>query len=274
MQVRSRTWFSVVVIAGLILLAGSRFALFAPLENAVLLVAAPIESTLQDGARPVADFVNNLTDINRLSRKNQTLREEIEQLRVENALLREEQTELLAYRQLLDIRDARTDDVFIAADVFAREPSNLRDVIAIDRGQADGLEEGMVVLTRQGSLVGSISRVLNDVAWVTLITDPTSAVSALIQESRTQGIVVGEAGGTLTMEFVGETADVKQGDLVLTSALGGGYPQGELIGLVVDVQRAAQELFQTVEVQPLAELSRLETVLVLASFVPREASAR
>ena len=274
MQVRSRTWFSVVVIAGLILLAGSRFALFAPLENAVLLVAAPIESTLQDGARPVADFVNNLTDINRLSRKNQTLREEIEQLRVENALLREEQTELLAYRQLLDIRDARTDDVFIAADVFAREPSNLRDVIAIDRGQADGLEEGMVVLTRQGSLVGSISRVLNDVAWVTLITDPTSAVSALIQESRTQGIVVGEAGSTLTMEFVGETADVKEGDLVLTSALGGGYPQGELIGLVVDVQRAAQELFQTVEVQPLAELSRLETVLVLASFVPREASAR
>ena len=273
MHVRTRTWFSVVIIVSLALVGASRFAFFAPLENAALLVAAPVESALRDATRPVADFVNNLTDINRLSKQNQQLREEIEQLRRENALLREEQTELLQYRQLLDIRDAQTEDTFIAADVFAREPSNLRDAIAIDRGSADGVREGMVVLTQQGSLVGSVSRALNDAAWVTLITDPTSAVSALIQESRAQGVVAGAADGTLTMEFVEETADVKEGDLVLTSGLGGSHPPGELIGQVVEVERAAQELFQAVRVQPLADLSRLEAVLVLASFLPQEATA-
>ncbi len=272
MHVRTRTWFSVVVVASLILLASSRFAFFAPLENAVLLTAAPIESALQDATRPVADFVNNLTDVNRLSQENQALREEIEQLTGENARLREEQTELLHFRQLVDVRDSQAEDTFIAANVFAREPSNLKDAIAIDRGRADGLQEGMVVITQQGSLVGSVSRVLNDVAWVTLITDPTSAVSALIQESRTPGVVVGDADGVLTMEFVEETADVKEGDLVLTSGLGGSYPQGELIGQVVEVRRAAQELFQAVRVQPLAEFSRLEAVLVLDSFLPQKAS--
>ena len=102
------------------------------------------------------------------------------------------------------------------------------------------------------------------------MTDQTSAISALIQESRVQGVVVGSADGTLNMEFVEETADVKEGDLVLTSGLGGDHPSGELIGQVVKVGRAPQELFQEVRVQPLADLTRIETVLVLTSFVPQD----
>jgi rod shape-determining protein MreC len=271
MHVRTRTWLSFVVVASLLFMAGSRFAIFDPLENAVLLVAAPVESALRDATRPVADFVNNLTDINRLSGENQSLREESERLTAEVARLQEVERELQQMRRLLDLRESRPEDSFVAANVFAHEPSNQKDAIAIDRGRADGLQEGMVVLTRQGSLVGSVSRVLENAAWVTLITDLTSAVSALIQESRAQGVVVGAADGTLTMEFVEETADVKEGDLVLTSGIGGRHPPGELIGQVVEVERAAQELFQTVRVQPLADLSRLEAVLVLDSFLPQEA---
>jgi rod shape-determining protein MreC len=169
----------------------------------------------------------------------------------------------------VEIRRPEPADVLVAANVFAHDPNNLKDIIAIDLGRADGLQEGMVVLTSQGSLVGSVTRVLGDVAWVTLITDPDSAVSALIQESRTQGVVVGAADGTLTMEFVKETADVQAGDLVLTSGIGG-LPPGELIGQVVEVGQAAPELFQEVRVQPLADLSRLEEVLVLTSFLPQE----
>lgn len=271
MHVRTRTWLSFVVVASLLFIAGSRFAIFDPLENAVLSVAAPVESALRDATRPVADFVNNLTDINRLSGENQSLQEQNERLTAEAARLKEVERELQQLRQLLDLRGDRPEDSFLAANVFAHEPNNLQDLIAIDRGRADGLQKDMVVLTQQGSLVGSVSRVLDDVAWVTLITDPTSAVSARIQESRVQGVVVGAADGTLTMEFVEETADVKEGDLVLTSGIGGRYPPGELIGQVVEVEPARQELFQAVRVQPLADLSRLEAVLVLDSFLPREA---
>jgi rod shape-determining protein MreC len=128
----------------------------------------------------------------------------------------------------------------------------------------------MIVLTEQGSLVGSVTDVLHDHAWVTLITDPSSAVSAMVQESRVQGVVSGAADGSLRMEFVEETADIQEGNLLLTSGIGGRYPQGEPIGRIVKVERAGQELFQEVEVQPLADLSRLESLLVLTSFVPVE----
>ena len=268
MHVRTRTWLSVVVLASLLFIAASRLAIFDPLENAVLSVAAPIESALRSASRPVADFVNNLTDINRLSDENQSLREENERLTAEAARLRETERELQQLEQLLNLRGGRPEDRFVAAHVFAREPNNQQDMIAIDRGRADGLEEDMIVLTQQGSLVGTVSRVLDDVAWVTLITDSSSAVSAAIQASRVQGVVVGSTDGTLTMEFVEETADVKEGDLVLTSGIGGSYPPGELIGLVGEGDRAAQELSQAVHVQPLADPSRLETVLVLTSFLP------
>ncbi len=270
MRVRTRTWFSIVVVASLLFMAASRIALFEPLENSALFIAEPFESAMQDATRPVADFLNNLTDVNRLTGENQDLRAENERLANENAGLREAERENLELRQLIDIRGVSEDEIFVDANVFSREPNNAKDVIAIDRGRVDGLQEGMIVLTMQGSLIGSISRVLDDFAWVTLITDPDSAVSGIIQESRAQGVLIGSADGILTMEFVVETADVKEGDLVLTSGVSGSHPAGELIGKVVEVEGTAQELFQNVRVQPLADLSSLEHVLVLGSFIPQE----
>ena len=270
MQVRTRTWLSFTIIAGLVLIAASRFAFFEPLENAALTISAPVDAALRDAARPVADFVNNMTDINRLSNETQALQEENERLLVEIARLEEAERNSQQLQNLLDVRGAEPNESFIDAAVFAREPSNLQTLVAIDRGRNDGVEEGMIVLTLQGSLVGSVTRVLDGAAWITLLTDPSSAISARIQDSRAEGVVVGATDGSLTMEFVERTADVKEGDVVLTSGLGGNHPPGEFIGRVVDVDQAAQELFQTVRVEPLVDYSRLESVLVLASFLPLE----
>ena len=70
------------------------------------------------------------------------------------------------------------------------------------------------------------------------------------------------------MEFVGQGASVKEGDFVLTSGVGGGYPPGIVIGRVSTVQTANQDLFQNVRVEHLASLSNLDHVLVLTSFQP------
>lgn len=274
MQARTRTWFGFVVLASVLFLAASRVALLDPLENAALSVAAPVESGLRSATRPVADFINNITDINRLSNENTSLREENERLIAENALLTEAEQELRDLQGFLDLRGIREGDIFVQADVFGTGPSNTLQVIAINRGSNDGIAENMLVLSSQGSVIGTVSRVLADAAWVTLVTDQTSAISAFIQESRAQGVVAGSADGTLNMEFVEETADVKEGDLVLTSGLGGDHPSGELIGKVVEVERAAQQLFQEVRVQPLADFTRLETVLVLSSFLPQDPVTR
>jgi rod shape-determining protein MreC len=271
MRVRTRTWFSVVVAIGALFVVAGQLGVFAPAENAVLVVVEPIESTMRDATRPLADFVNNVTDTGRLSDENQALREEVERLTAENGRLQASESELNDLKQLQNIRVARPDDAFVEANIFASDSSNARNVIAIDVGSSDGVKKGMIVLTRQGSLIGTVTRELSNAAWVTLITDPSSAVSALVQESRTQGVVAGSVNGELTMEFVSGTAEIKEGDLVVTSGVGGGYPPDELIGQVIGVDRAAQELFQSVRVRPLADISKLESVLVQLSFVPREA---
>ena len=143
-------------------------------------------------------------------------------------------------------------------------------MVAINRGSNDGVLEDMLVLSPQGSVIGVVSRTLDGSSWVTLLTDQTSAISAFVQESRVQGVIAGSPDGSLTLEFVEDTADVKDGDLVLTSGTGGRFPAGELIGQVVDVQQSPEELFQEVRIEPLADFSRLEDVLILTSFAPRD----
>ncbi len=145
----------------------------------------------------------------------------------------------------------------------------MRSVIAIDAGRSDGIKEGMIVVTEGRSLVGTISKVFDDYSWVMLITDPKSAVSAVVQESRAEGVVAGNYDGVLNMEFVGQGALVKEGDFVLTSGIGGGYPPNIVIGRVADVQKTNQDLFQSVQVDHLASLSGLEHTLVLTSFEPQ-----
>ena len=108
MHVRTRTWLSFVVAAGLLLMVGSRFAFFEPLENAALQVAGPVETALSDATRPVADFVNNFTDVNRLSDENHGLRTENERLAAANARLQEVEGENRQLRALLAIRPFRS----------------------------------------------------------------------------------------------------------------------------------------------------------------------
>jgi rod shape-determining protein MreC len=268
MTARTLVWTGFIALAGFVLMVANRLTVLDPVQNVTLNVTAPIQSTLHDATRPVADWVNNLTDAGGLSRENQQLRTENERLTNELARAREAAVQQQNQADLNAVRAQFPNDTFLAASVVSRDISNVRSVVAIDRGSADGVKTGMIVVTEGRSLVGTVTKVLGDYAWVTLITDPKSAVSALVQESRAEGVVAGNYDGALNMEFVGQGAAVKQGDFVLTSGVGGGYPPGIVIGRVSTVQKNDQDLFQSVRVEHLASLSSLDHVLVLTSFTP------
>jgi len=268
MTARTLVWTGFIAVAGFVLMVANRLTVLDPVQNVTLNVTAPIQSTLHDATRPSADWVNNLTDAGGLSRENQQLRTENERLTNELARAREAAVQQQNQADLNAVRAQFPNDTFLAASVVSRDISNVRSVVAIDRGSSDGVKTGMIVVTEGRSLVGTVTKVLGDYAWVTLITDPKSAVSALVQESRAEGVVAGNYDGALNMEFVGQGAAVKQGDFVLTSGVGGGYPPGIVIGRVSTVQKNDQDLFQSVRVEHLASLSSLDHVLVLTSFTP------
>jgi len=265
---RTIVWVLAAAFLALITIALSQRGALDPLRNLVLTVVSPLERGVGNAAEPVADLLDRIAERQDLEEENSQLRQQIEQLRAEIADLREQQALSEGLQALLEVQEGRPTDQFLAARVIAKDPSNLKERIAIDRGSDDGVAEGMVVMSAGSSLVGVVSAALDDFAWVTLITDPNSSVNAMVMESRTQGVVSGTLHNGLKMELLPQEEEVQPGSTVATSGLGGNFPDALLIGEVVSVQGSPQDIFQKAEVKSAADLTRLETVLVLTSFQP------
>ena len=261
-------WLLTVVSIGLTGVVLSHQRVIDPVENLSLRITSPLERGLQDLARPIADFFEGAFDRGDLVRDNQRLQAEVARLEAELARLQDSEQRYQELTRLLDVKKGRPEEQFLVADVIAQDPGNLKRAIAIDRGTSDGIEEGMVVLAQGGSLVGTISRAYADFAWVTLITDPQSVMNAFVQGADTRGVVSGDLRRGLVLDLVPTAAPIQPGLLITTSGLGGNYPRSLLIGSIDSVESKPQALFQKATLSPSIDLARLESVLVLTSFIP------
>jgi rod shape-determining protein MreC len=131
------------------------------------------------------------------SEENRRLKEEVERLTVQMAEQQDAEQRIRELEDALGVKQGRPEDQLNAANVIAEDTSGFKRFIAIDLGQSDGLDEGMVVLSRNGSLIGTISLIYDDFAWVRLVTDPDSAVNAQVNPL-VQGGVAGGDGGVAT----------------------------------------------------------------------------
>lgn len=167
---------------------------------------------------------------------------------------------------LLDLRDRLPSTVY-AARVIARDPSPLAMTLTIDRGARDGVRRGVAVVVPQG-VVGQVTEVSHTAARVVLLTDQNSGIDAIVERSRARGVVKGGTDGDCHMDYLDRDADVRVGDRILTSGLGGNFPKGLVIGEVVEIGHGHRGLLQNAVVRPSAALDRLEEVLVVDPRVP------
>ncbi len=205
---------------------------------------------------------NEYFDLRRVRRDNQFLREEIKQLRTQVGELREMALENYRLTHLLDMK-GRAGTETVVARVIGKDATNWFRTILIDRGRNEGVQRHMAVVTTEG-LVGRVIETTAFAARVQLITDPESAAGVLIQRSRVAGVAAGNQGGSLQIKYLPLMADVVEGDRVITSGLGGVFPKGIPLGRVLRSNRPNNgALFQETWVQPLADFSRLEEVMIL-----------
>jgi rod shape-determining protein MreC len=191
-------------------------------------------------------------------------RELLEQLRLMNGRLIAEQEALLAndrLKKLLLLKETLTFPA-VAASIIGEDGAPWFKTMMIDRGESDGFTEGMPVVASDG-VVGQIVKVAGSTSRVLLVTDHSSGIAAVVQRSRARGVVRGAGSGRLTLEFAIREDDVKVGDQIVTSGIGGTFPKGIPIGEVSMVKKGEYGIFQTVEVIPSVMISRLEEVLVL-----------
>ncbi|MBF8286606.1 MAG: Cell shape-determining protein MreC [Dehalococcoidia bacterium] len=275
-----RTLWWTLAIAGmsLISIVLSENRTFDPLQNLSLTIAAPLESGIRDLADPASDFFQGVFDRGDIVRENERLRRELERLQTEVAAGEDARRRVRELEEALGFKDSRPDDQLVVADVIAQDPSGLKRALAINRGSKDGLDEGMVVLSRDGSLVGTVSLVHDDFAWLRLISDPNSAVNVAVlpqgeESAAARGIAVGDLRSGVNLEMLPTEAEIKQGDLVTTSGLGGNYPRALLLGTVKTVDEKPQAPSKRAVLEPSAELSALETVFIVTSFKPARLSA-
>lgn len=238
-----------------------------PVERPAMAVLAPIQGLLASIAHPIAETLDSITHLGSLKEENEKLRHQIEQLNTEVVRLREVQLENERLRALIAYQQGNPGLRFQTAAVIGRDPTNLVQTIVINKGLKQGVSKGMVVVA-EGGLAGKVTNAYENSAKVRLITDPSSAVSAMVQRSRSSGLVEGKAGGALAMSYLAKGDDVAVGDLVITSGLGGGFPKGILIGQITEVGGSPSEPFQHVLLQPAASFSKLEEVLVIINFTP------
>ena len=151
-----------------------------------------------------------------------------------------------------------------AARIIGSTGDAWTDSVIIDKGSASGFEVGMPVCS-SGGVIGQIIEVSANTSTVRLITDDQSGVSAMIQGSRVQGVLQGQADGTLRLEYVVSDAEVATGDIVITSGIGGTFPKGLPLGTVASIDRAPNAVYYTIVVRAASSAESNEEVLVITS---------
>lgn len=225
------------------------------------------QSWLSTRVQAVEDFLTVPRDVTFLQEENSNLKNEISQLQAEILILKQQVSETEILYALLDFARTRPENKYIAASVIGRDPSPFLNYVIIDHGSDDGIFKGMPVVTQQG-LVGRIDAVTATAARIQLINDPNSIVNVRLENAKIEAEVNGSVSGDLTLEMVNLDANLKEGDLVVTSGLGGMYPADILIGQVLSPSKPENSLFLQASIQPVVDFSNLRAVLVITNFKP------
>jgi rod shape-determining protein MreC len=234
-------------------------------------VLVPVQRALAETGITTNRWFQAVGDLDKIRAENVSLRVANDRLTLENARLAEA---AIAAQQgaKLDAAQRALPYKTIAAPVIARDPSGVLKTIVIGGGTDQGVKVDQIVMSEQG-VIGRITEVGSNYAKVLLVTDSASTVSALVQSSRASGIVRGQYGDTLVMEWILQSDPVKSGDVIVTAGLALGndlrslYPKGLVIGTVVDVTKAEVSAYQRAVVAPAVDLRKLENVLVIIDLV-------
>jgi rod shape-determining protein MreC len=230
------------------------------LESVVMRATGPVQAGLYNVINGTADIWGHYLYLVDTAEDNQTL---IEENRTLHALLTqsdEVRLENERLRLLLDFKEAQK-IATLPARVIGEDASSWFRTVMIDKGSEQGVTEGMPVVVAEG-VVGRVVRSSPKFSRVLLVTDASSAVASLLQSNRARGICRGQ-GEQLVFDFVLRQEEVKIGDRVVTSGMGGVFPKGLVVGNVKSVDRQEFGLFQAIEVSPTVDFSHLEEVLVL-----------
>lgn len=251
-----------VTVSILMLSLSSRRPLIAygPGRLAIALTA-PFQKIFSSTAHAFRDIWEHYFYLITVVEQNERLTQELHQAKALNNQYREAFLSNQRLKQLLELKQEIQRPV-IAAQVIGKDPSPWFQTIMVDKGPSDGVIKGLPVVNASG-VVGLVVDATNHYAKVMLITDPNSAVDAVVQENRARGIIKGGTSGYCVFDYVLRKHTLKVGDKVVTSGMDGVFPKGLPIGLVSEIFKQNAGIFQEVTLEPFVDFERLEEVVII-----------
>jgi rod shape-determining protein MreC len=226
----------------------------------------PFEKGLVRVQSGASDLWHNYFYLRGVRQENRELRDQIEQLQIEQVRMKQDADQAHRLQSLLGFKEqfiAKT----LAAQVIGSSGSEQSRTVTIDRGSRDGIQSEMAVISATG-VVGKVISVFKSTAQVLLINDQQSGVGTILEQSRLQGVLKGKSSGELIIDKIMLDEQVKPGDRVLTSGGDQIFPKGLIIGNVDKIEKGPE--FLQVTVRPTAALNRLEEVLVILKKEERD----
>lgn len=229
-----------------------------------------VQSAVHAPVRFVTNAISNIEDFTNTYEENKVLREQLAQnkgLIYEVQELREENEEL---RELIGETESIRDYEPIQATVIARSPERWLEQVTINKGEKDGVQPNMVVMTAEG-MVGVIQSTSKLTSTVQLLTgfDPYNRMSAMVSREGDNdifGMIEGydEEKEMLLFRIIEESdKNIEEEDLVVSSGMGGTFPAGLVIGEVKEVGTDQYGLTKTAYIEPAADMYQLNQVIVV-----------
>lgn len=270
---RSLSWtrtlylFVVLVLVSLALILLSQGRQLQPIEGAASQVLTPIQQAAHDTTSAIGGWLDTLGRMNSLEDENKKLRTALDSVTAENATLQQLKRENENLRAMLKFQTDRPDIKGVQAEVIGGDPTSTMEVLTIDKGTDDGVQSGMAVASPGGILVGQTKEVKTNRATVLLITDISSSLAVATQNSLIPGVLEGrwQKQGRLLMRHIPRDEKVENGDILLTTGIGGIFPKGLIAGQVYNVRQSDVATEKEAEAYPLAQLNALEQVLVITN---------
>ncbi len=250
------------VLSAALMVVDARFTVLQPLRTQLGLVVEPVYWLGRLPVRLWEAATQELSTRNELAAENEKLKAEqlMLQRRLQKLAALTEQNVRL--RELLNSA-ALVDDEVLATELIGIDPNPYSHRILIDKGSKDGVLLGQPVLDARG-LMGQVVEVLPYSSRVLLLTDTTHSIPVQVNRNGLRAIASGTGNPErLELRHVADTADIKEGDLLVSSGLGQRFPAGYPVATVTEVIHDSGQPFAIVRAMPTASLNRTRFMLLV-----------
>lgn len=230
-------------------------------QGLTLEIVASLQNIVTRSAEGVESFWRGYFYLVGAREENQKLHTSLDLARANLTALREADLANKRLKKLLDFKQSLEPPV-IAGNVVASNPNAWFKTVVIDKGERDGLRTSQPVVTQNG-VVGRVVELAPHYAKVLLLIDYNSSLDAMVQRTRVRGILAGNSTSICRLKYVLKHDDLVEGDVLITSGLGGVFPKGLKLGTVISVKKMDHGLFLEVDVRPAVNFNKLEEVLII-----------